>query len=204
MKVNIGPYKNVWFGPYQTAELLKFFGFSEDTIDKVGEYLANSKYDNFCKWVYEHNPLKERREIVKIDNFDVWNMDHTLAIIILPMLKLLKEKKHGAPSVDDCDVPDYLKSMNAPRVKNDWDTDENWFLRWQWVLDEEIWAFTQYTIEWEEQYHSGISDLTFIDNAVGHGPNHTLKIDFEGMRKHQDRMNNGFRLFGLYYSGHWD
>lgn len=198
MKVNIGPYKNVWFGPYQTAELLKFFGFSEDTIDKVGEYLANSKYDNFCEWVYEHNPLKERREIVKIDNFDVWNMDHTLAIIILPMLKLLKEKKHGAPSVDDCDVPDYLKSMNAPRVKNNWDIDTNFFLRWNYVLDEMIFAFECHVDDsWEDNYRTGIIDFENRNND-------TYECDYEGMKVQYDRIQNGFVLMGKYFQNLFD
>lgn len=35
---------------------------------------------------------------VKIDRWDTWSMDHTLAHIILPMLKQLKATNHGHPS----------------------------------------------------------------------------------------------------------
>ena len=33
---------------------------------------------------------KNRAETVVIDDYDVWNLDHTLALIIVPALKLLK------------------------------------------------------------------------------------------------------------------
>jgi hypothetical protein len=42
---------------------------------------------------------------VKVDYWDVWNMDHTLSPIILPMLKRLREVKHGSGFVDMEDVP---------------------------------------------------------------------------------------------------
>ncbi len=41
-------------------------------------------------------------------------MDYTLSHIVVPMLKQLKETKHGAPFVDDEDVPEELKSTSAP------------------------------------------------------------------------------------------
>jgi hypothetical protein len=33
---------------------------------------------------------------------------------------------------------------------------------------------------------------------------HKIKIDQEGLKIHQDRKKNGFRLFGKYYQGLWD
>jgi hypothetical protein len=36
------------------------------------------------------------------------------------------------------------------------------------------------------------------------GPNDTFKVDREGMTKHQDRIDNGLRLFGKYFSGLWN
>ena len=33
---------------------------------------------------------------------------------------------------------------------------------------------------------------------------HRTCYDFVGMKRHQDRMSNGFRLFGKYYEGLWD
>ena len=52
----------------------------------------------------------------------------------------LKKDKHGAPNTDDADVPDRLKSTSAPPKTNTYDTDEFHFQRWDWILDEMIWA----------------------------------------------------------------
>ena len=96
---------------------------------------------------------------VQIDKWDTWNMDCTLAHIIVPMLIQLKQAKQGAPYVDDCDVPDSIKSTSAPPKENDYDVDQFHFDRWDYVLDEMIWAFGQKTIDWEKQYYSGEADI---------------------------------------------
>ena len=36
------------------------------------------------------------------------------------------------------------------------------------------------------------------------GPNHTYKCDYEAIGKVEERIQNGFRLFGKYYQGLWD
>ena len=84
----------------------------------------------------------KRTEFVKLHKYDSWNADHTLALIILPLLKQLKETKHGAPHVDDEDVPEELRSTATGAregLENDYDLDHNWFKRWDWVMDEIIW-----------------------------------------------------------------
>ena len=60
------------------------------------------------------NKPGSKKEIhrVKIDKFDTWNMDVTLAYIIVPMLKRLKEVKQGAPFVDNKDVFDELRASD--------------------------------------------------------------------------------------------
>ena len=75
------------------------------------------------------DPDAKQKKEIRIDRQDTWNMAETLADIILPMLKQLKETKHGAPFVDDEDVPEELKSTSAPTKENDWDTDDNHFKR---------------------------------------------------------------------------
>ena len=49
---------------------------------------------------------KNKAETIVIDDYDVWNLDSTLALIIVPALKLLKKKKQGAPVVQNEDVPE--------------------------------------------------------------------------------------------------
>jgi hypothetical protein len=36
------------------------------------------------------------------------------------------------------------------------------------------------------------------------GPRDTHKVDMEGMQRMQERITNGFRLFGKYYENLWD
>lgn len=80
------------------------------------------------------NEGKERTVRIRIDKHDTYNMDHTLALIIYPMLLQLKATKHGSPHVDVEDVPDHLK--NVQEANRDLVHE-----RWDWVLDEIIWTF---------------------------------------------------------------
>ena len=178
---------------------------------------------------YPKDYKKTRKIEVRIDNYDLWSLDETLAFIITPALKKLKEIKLGAPFVDDEDVPDELKSTSAPTKENDWDTDANHFKRWDWVLDEMIFAFDSHTKDWTDQFWSGKSDFQLLKEDIDisrmneeeiakikinfpdlkstkiiMGPKDTLVHDREGQKKYEDRMNNGRRLFAKYYYGLWD
>lgn len=156
---------------------------------------------------------KNRAEKIEIESFDTWSMDSTLALIIHPMLVQLKDTTNGAPNVDDEDVPENLQSVNAPPKENDYDTDAYWFDRWDWVLDEMIFAFESKHTEWEEQFCSGEHDTQWIEHTEGKlkghsemvkGPNDTFEIDWKGRTAYQKRITNGFRLFGKYYENLWD
>ena len=200
MKIYMGKYKN-WFGPYQLVRKIFFF-ISEDNRDKIADKIPSEPF----RWIER---LRGERKIkVRIDDYDVWNMDTTLAHIIVPMLKKIKEDKHGAPYVDDEDVPDILKSTAEPPKENDYDVDANHFKRWDWVVDEMLWAFEQKLVHWQEQYYSGEHDIVWKKSGedafvTEKGPNDTFKIDEEGMKKHQERITNGYRLFGKYYDCLW-
>lgn len=237
MKVKIGNYKN-WFGPYQLAEKLMFwvprekdeYGFphTADSVHKFGEWLAHGSIrpepkvgekskmfedrhttllNKFLMWIHDK---QERTIEVRIDPWDTWSMDNTLAYIILPMLKQLKEKKHGAPFVDDKDVPKELRSTSAPPKENEYDTDANHFKRWDYVLDEMIWAFEQkLDDDAENQFHTGEDDLEWIKQEDGNykmvrGENDTSHYDKKAHEKWTKRKQKGFALFGKYYEGLWD
>ena len=151
----------------------------------------------------------ERVVKIQIDPWDTWNADHTLSMIILPVLKQLKETKHGAPFVDDEDVPDELKSTAAPVKENEYDTDDNHFKRWDYALSEMIWAFEKLVDDdWESEFYSGEHETFTVKREDGlhewiTGENDTFKIDQEGIKKVNDRIQNGLRLFGKYYRGLW-
>lgn len=141
---------------------------------------------------------EEQKVDVEIHNYDTWSMDHTLAYIIVPMLQQLKKTKDGSPDVDMSDVPEELRVDDAER--NPYDTDEKWHDRWDYVLDEMIWAFEQKNIDWEAQYYGEWVEDPSVEPLGGY----VVNSDMEGRKKHQDRMTNGFRLFGRYYENLWD
>lgn len=238
MHVKIGPYEN-WFGPYQLAEKLCFWvkpvkdewGIEDkpEWVHKFGEWLAHGSIEpeaqvgeirswdrnrhhtwlyRFLSWIHS----KQKRTIkVHIDRWDTWSMDHTLAYIVLPMLKQLKATKHGAPFVDLKDVPKELHGKKlTKKQKDNGETDDKHFERWDWVLDEMIFAFdSKVNDEWEEQFETGTSDIQWktLENGMTEmirGPNNTKVYDWEGRKAYQERMSNGFRLFGKYFESLWD
>ena len=199
MKVHIGKYPNSYtIGAF--TGWLEHIGLPEKFSDKVFDYLDGTWVDRI---LFNFSRKQKQTIKVKIDKWDTWSMDHTLAIIIVPMLKQLKETKNGAPVVDDEDVPEELKSTSAPPKENDYDLDENWFKRWDWVLDEMIWTFEQKASDgdWVDQYydHSNVDKNADIMEQVKQ-----MIVDKEGLEKHQDRVDNGLRLFGKYYENLWD
>lgn len=245
MKIYISGYRDHWISPYTMLDYVFFWTdwskCSRWTVEQSLEESARvsrgekSQYVEHPEWVERwsdwltpvsraimwvldrvHPPIK----YVKIDRYDTWSMDHTLADIVLPMLKQLKKDKHGAPFVDDEDVPEELKSTSAPPKENEYDTDANHFARWDWVMDEMIFAFEcKVDNSWEDAFREGEHDLLWIPvdrdgNEVpkgehtyyqmAHGPKDTYKCDYDGMRVVQTRITNGFRLFGKYYEGLWD
>ena len=145
---------------------------------------------------------EERKVEIEIHPYDSWNADHTLALIALPLIKQLKETKHGSALVDDEDVPEEIRSTAAPPKENEWETDEFVQARWEWVLDEIIWALEQNTDYDAESKFYDLSGVNKEDNVMQQIKH--IKVDREGLEAHQKRVQNGFRLLGLYWQGLWD
>lgn len=217
MKVDIGPYPTDWLRcQIYDRYMNKKYGFDwEDNHNKFEKFLE--KLDDTIQSVYNatiNQVIKHRKRKIKvrIDRHDIWNMNETLAHIIVPMLKQLKESKHGAPFVDDKDVPKHLRSTAAPAKENESDTDDNHFKRWEYVLDEMIFAFEAQLIDWESQFYSGEHDIKSVKVEIDgktyyewqKGPNDTFKVDKKNYNLYNKRMKNGYRLFGKYYEGLWN
>lgn len=139
----------------------------------------------------------EREEHVVIHRYDTWSMDHTLALIIVPMLKQLQETKHGAPFVDMDDRPEHL---HAEVLK--YEEDEHHFEAWDWVLNEMIWAFEQIVDDNDGEFYD-LSEVDDNEEDISIRSNQ-IKVDHEGLKKYHDRIDNGTRLFGKYYRSLWD
>ena len=215
MKVYKSNYRNHWISPYIILEKVFFWreiDYDEPLIEKWSNRLL--PFSNAYKKAMDF--IHPKIDYVKIDRYDTWSMDHTLADIILPMLKQLNTEKHGAPHVDDEDVPEELKSTSAPPKEDEYDVDGNHFARWEWVMNEMIFAFECKVDEsWRDKFSSGVHDMKSVpckwdENgkptlySFEEGPNHTYKCDFEGMQQVEKRIQNGYRLFGRYYEALWD
>jgi hypothetical protein len=176
----------------------KHQSFKEAFLERL-EDAIQSVYNVF-NWLWFDRRTQKVK--VRIDPWDTWSMDHTLAPIILPMLKQLKETKHGAPHVDPKDVPKELHpKKQTKKQKDNGETDSTHFERWDWVMDEMIWAFEQKCRDrWEEDYYGPYIESEDKRELFGRFE----WVDDEGRQKHQERMSNGFRLFGKYYENLWD
>jgi hypothetical protein len=219
MKVKIGKYPYRLSCRLHEKHMTKKYGYIdwpdhqayEDHVIEAIDDIIQSIYNVFNKIYFDRRKQKFK---VKIDKQDTWSMDHTLAPIILPMLKQLKETKHGSPMVDLEDVPKEMRTTstedydpqktfefyNDPEIckqNNKCDIHD----RWDWVMNEMIWAFEQKTRDhWEGDYYGPY--IEGEDGKILSG--HFEWVDDEGRDKHQKRMSNGFRLFGKYYEGLWD
>ena len=130
MKVYINNYRHHWLSPYTILEKVLFWKDWEN-IDYDTPWVEkwSDRLTPFCRALQKILDIFHPKiNYVKIDYWDTWSMDNTLAEVILPMLKQLQKDKHGSPRVDDEDVPEELKSTSAPPKENEYDTDENWHL----------------------------------------------------------------------------
>ena len=240
MRVWISNYRNHWISPFTILDYVFFWTeWSKCSRNKglqaaIDEMNGTSKYvehpDWVDRWADRLTPISRalqwvldlvhpRIVHVKIHESDTWSMDHTLADIILPMLKQLQTTKHGSPNTDDSDVPENLQSHRAEPKENEWDTDSLHHQRWDWILAEMIFAFEKKAQDdWTMEFHSGEHDIKWVPvdqdgNEVPKGehrfyqmkdgPNHTHVYDAEGAQQVQARITNGFRLFGKYYENLW-
>jgi hypothetical protein len=222
MKVYIGPYKNWFGPHqlaeklcfWAKKDIVDEYGMRDypEYVFKLGEFLAYGKWrgindiPNDAKnlfinkdqptWLYlfleRIETIKKRKVKIQIDKWDTWSMDYTLALITLPLLKQLKETKHGSTQVDLEDVPPEMRMTST----EDWDDQLVFDFyndpelskqniqcdvhdRWNWVMDEMIFAF-EFILDDDNRYSHK------FDQVV------------------EDRVANGLSLFGKYYRGLWD
>lgn len=171
MKVKMGKYIN-FFGPFQLADLLRYVWVPDHVRYNIGEFLADTPLYTFMEWIHSK---RKRTEKVKIDYYDTWNMDYTLAKIIHPMLVQLRGNSHSYGEVDAKDVPDGENLSGEER--------------WAYVMNEMVWAFAQLS--------NPDSEMQFYDDKK-------QMWNQEAYSVHQERVRNALMLFGKYYQSLWD
>lgn len=187
MKVTL-KWRRAYFG-YYIGEAFKAIGLGRwwksfrDSDGKIASYFFKV-LDSVYNW------YSDRGTRIKIDTFDTWNLDHTLARVIHPALvkfRELSDVRFGCMATYDEDVPDYLKSLRHGEEDFAFSNENNVSyhkLREYWVLDEMIFAFGE------------------ISNGTENEPDITLGND--AYVAYHERINNGLLLFAKYYRSLWD
>jgi hypothetical protein len=176
--------------------------------------------------VTKRNPDAEQVKRIRIDRWDTWNMSETLADIILPMLKQLRDTKHGSPG----GMPGFADDSNHhwPQMcfdfykKDDKSSYDVGHKQWEDIMDKMIWSFEQIcTEDRDAQFHTGKHSIIWtkvdvlgneVDNTytgetyyrMDKGPSDTHSFNVEAYTKYYEKIQEGLNLFGEHYMGLWD
>lgn len=158
----------------------------------------------------------KRKIDIHIDPYDTYSADHTLALIILPILLQFKQEKHGVPSeFADVGGEDYAHQMSFDfyQETHSESFDES-CKKWDDILDHMIWAFMEIAKDdYQDKYHHGHPDFNFVKDQVHptygqlyrmNNNNPDYWVDYDGIRLHEERIQQGIDLFAKYYKNLWD
>lgn len=117
---------------------------------------------------------------IKVDNFDAWNCDYTIGVVIHAVMTEYLRQDSGHGRMDLEDVPEEFHE----EYHSGEDFMQGFSLgAWRWMVGEIIWS-TDMDAREKEGY-SIVSDLASYD-------------------KMWERRSNAMRLFGKYFFGFWN
>lgn len=185
MKIYFGKYKS-GVTPWSISKSLLFFlPEKSQLVENLGDILAYGKIikdedipnevnDLICYYKGQRHKtilfklldklnetrLFKRTEYIKVDDYDVWNMNETLISIIRPLLNEYVKQKNGSPTSTNDDVPEHLK--NTGDLYNDTTVHE----RWDYIVSEMVYSFSEKTID--EYYDDLLSEQDVKRMKNGH------------------------------------
>ena len=189
MKAVLGGYYR-WYEPHRWTQLL-YKILSEERADKIEDYILGLPgIQRLQSYVTNAQP----KEYIRIDPYDVWSADMTMAKIIAPLLIKMKEHSHGYFQVDQKDRRHKCQPDQSA---------------WGYVVDEMIWTFTELA--------QGADTMRFCHGELKmhskkYGDRGCCRVYFDksgyyvdkvGEKWYHDRITNGLRLFGRYYRNLW-
>lgn len=124
---------------------------------------------------------KRKKTKISVAKFDTYSVDETLATIAYPLLKKLKKYKKGTP------ISVYIKMFSSDDLRKE---KKKWKLadkEWNRIFDEIIWTMKEIS----EDYPLG---RTFISEKG---------VDRDGTNAYNNRITEGLKLFGEFFSDLW-
>lgn len=198
MKVNIKLFDNYKIINFYRDHMNKKYGLLwPEKQTKFDTFIE--KLDDCCQWLlnisYNKIVRKDTKVKVKFKYVDLYSLDYTLSLIILPLLKEFNGKKQGIPMVDNNDLPEDLKLSDAilDVVYNGKECEsdirktyeERAQMAYNYIIDKMIWSFERIS-KGEDFYPEWENDF-----------NPELQKDYD------KKIQEGLNLFGKYYRTLW-
>ncbi len=152
--------------------------------------------------------------VSKFDWGDIFDLDVTFAHIIAPGLVTFRNHEYAGFTVNDADLPEHLRYSEPYMVDNKYvrpldDDDVLYKERFHWIMDEIIFAFQSKIGQIDTSYmsvpnpHYDPSKQDMYSDEHGLHFNLPKQIDRDLDDAFDDRVRNGFLLFGKYYQAFW-
>ena len=134
---------------------------------------------------------KNSANTIIIDDFDIWNIDYTLARIIHPLLLHFRENMHGYPELFEEGMVTYHnwgRQLHFDFI--DEDVERDYLLKkWQTIVDKMCRAFGM--IVEKEKWEDTWVNLSYHEHKIEEA-------------KFYDAVDEGLALFAKYYHCLWD
>jgi len=171
------------------------FAYSSDCSEwkwKI-QSLVDCTYNKFINWL----PLLKDK--IVLDPADSWSADYSLAKIIVPLVQQLKSNQHGYGQVSDEDVPEELRTDNSDYSE----------AKYNWMIDEIIWSMDQIARNEPDSPElpddiCSVFDDSYIEERNTPEYKKLIKEWSAEVTRYESRLDNGCKLFGLYFRSLWD
>lgn len=178
MKVKIRKYIEIWNIYVFVDKICTLFNDDDDKVieifNKIDEIKWLERFNNFINNLNEK--INSKKDTIKIDKWDVWNLNITLAKIIYPSLL------------------EYKRQIDVyHEVKDEFKED----------IDKMIFSFKALNEDWEQQFYSKIENKD-KDKGDIIQINKSFEFDDKGYDSYNEKINEGLKLFGEKYMSLWN
>ena len=191
MKVYLGKYVYP-ITTYDIASKIIFWDNNEyrkklNAILKFGlSYNQNSKkLSILSKFLDKYNSYQKRKVFIKIDDYDVYNLDYTLSLIIEPSLKKLLDDEWLSFKADNEDLPKELQISD----------DEYKLISFTYLENDPRLSEIYNRLEQQPKYI--INKMIYAFNILNSTESDKIKEDYK------KEIDEGLRLFGKYFRNLW-